>query len=285
MVEPNQISVIKEKGNLRLHGITSEHIVSLLEKKHWKDVFIPECKNGETWGVRDLLKIDAWVLRRTYSPLTTIGYEIKCTRNDFEQDQKWTSYLDLCHEFYFVCPAGLIRATDLPAQVGIIWASKDRLFTKHKAERQEPDREKLNRLLIYVMMARAKIMPNMYERDREDLDKLQKIRDVITRAKEREELAHFVRGHVQEMYQFLTKKGRDLTNREYQIKNFETQLARLGITWDSDKADWRDNERVRQEIALLKNTIDLPTLENIRITGTRMVQFVNDIKTLYKDTQ
>jgi hypothetical protein len=88
-----------------------------------KDVFITECKNGETWGARDLYKLDAWVLKRTYSPLTTIGYEIKVSRSDFENDQKWTNYIDLCHEFFFVCPGGLIRATDLPSSVGLIWVS------------------------------------------------------------------------------------------------------------------------------------------------------------------
>lgn len=61
-----QQSLVKEKGLLHLNGITSNQILSLLEAKHSKDVFVPECKNGETWGARDLLKIDAWVLRRSY---------------------------------------------------------------------------------------------------------------------------------------------------------------------------------------------------------------------------
>ena len=155
--------VVVEKGVMRLNGIDSGLIMSLLEKRHDRDVFVGECKNGETWGARDLLKLDAWVLKRSYSPLTTIGYEVKCSRSDFEQDQKWTKYLGLCHLFYFVCPAGLIRGTDLPESIGLIWASINKLHVKRKAERAVPDQEKLNRLLTYIVMARSVIVNNMNE--------------------------------------------------------------------------------------------------------------------------
>jgi len=69
--------------------VTSGDILKLLASKHAGDVLVDECKNGQSWG-RNLLKMDAWVLRRTWSPLTTIGYEIKVSRQDFEADQKWT---------------------------------------------------------------------------------------------------------------------------------------------------------------------------------------------------
>ena len=69
--------------NLQLNGIKADQVLTLLRNKHSKDVFVSECKNGETWGARDLLKMDAWVLLRSYSPLTTVGYEIKISRRDF----------------------------------------------------------------------------------------------------------------------------------------------------------------------------------------------------------
>jgi len=276
-----QKSLIKEKGILRLNGINANQILELLQNKHIKDVVIPECKNGETWGARDLLKLDAWVLRRSYSPLTTIGYEIKTSRADFEKDQKWTGYLDLCHEFYFVCPAGLIRATDLPSRVGILWASKgNRLYTKRKSERVEPDVKKLNRLLIYVVMARSKIVANMYMLDVEEKSRTQQIREAVEKANEQKELAYFIRGHIRKLYEELTKKEADLSYRERNVEDFERQLARLGITWDSERADWQDNQRVQQEIAGLKKVLDHWTLQKMRNTANQMIEFVNTVERL-----
>lgn len=273
-----QQSLIKEKGLLHLNGITSSQILALLESKHFKDVFVPECKNGETWGARDLLKIDAWVLRRTYSPLTIIGYEIKTSRQDFEQDQKWTSYLDLCHEFYFACPAGLIRATDLPSRVGIIWASKDKLHTKHKAQRVEPDWNKLNGLLIYILMSRCKIVANMLEINIEPpKDRLTSIKEWTARANERKELADFVKGHVHDIFTETQRKHFELKNREDTIKRFEERLAILGIKWDSQNDTWQDTMRIENEIDLLKKRIDDRTLGNMKALARELTDVANII--------
>jgi len=278
-----QQTLIKEKGLLHLNGITSSQILSLLESKHSKDVFVPECKNGETWGARDLLKLDAWVLRRSYSPLTIIGYEIKTSRQDFEDDQKWTKYLDLCHEFYFACPAGLIRATDLPSRVGIIWASKDKLHTKHKSEHIEPNREKLSRLLIYILMSRCKIVANMNEIYTEPpRDNLILLKEATEKARDRKELAYFVKGHIRELSETLQKKESDLRYRENYVKDFEQRLAKLGITWDSANSNWADNMRINQEIDKLKKTIDLRTLRKMSDNCKSLIEIVEGINKLYE---
>lgn len=275
-----QLSLIKEKGIARINGMDSDYISNLLATKHEDDVFVPECKNGETWGARDLLKLDAWVLRRTYSPLSIIGYEIKCSRSDFEQDQKWTSYLKLCHYFYFVCPAGLIRATDLPSTVGLLWVSTTgKLHTKHKAERQEPDKDSLNRLLIYVMMARSKIVANMYDRNRQpESSRTEHLKEAVERAKERKELAYFVKGHIREYIDSVNQKDRDLQSREVTIKRFEDKLATLGIIWDSQVNHWQDNLRVENEIDLLKKRIDRRTLEMLKNAGKQLVEVAEIIE-------
>jgi len=273
-----QKTLMTEKGLLHLN-VDAGKIMALLNVKHSKDVIIPECKNGETWGARDLLKMDAWVLRRSYSPLTTIGYEIKCSRKDFEQDQKWTGYLDLCHEFCFVCPAGLIRATDLPQRVGLIWASKDRLHTKRKAQRVEPDTEKLNRLLIYVVMARSQIVASMYELDRhEPKDHLQSLKEAIEKANERKELAYFINGHVRQIYNQTREVNLNLKWREDTVKRFEKQLAELGIVWDSKANHWQETMRIENEIRLLKNQISFRTLESMKRLANTLTGVVDEIE-------
>lgn len=287
-----QMSLIKEKGNMRFNGITSGEILSLLQTRHSKDVFVPECKNGETWGARDLLKIDAWALLRTYSPLTMVGYEIKTSRQDFEQDQKWTGYLDLCHIFYFVCPAGLIRAEDLPQRVGIIWVSKSgKLHTKRKPERVEPDAQKLNRLLVYVLMARSSINTGsirvtnskgdiLEDSSYGEKENLQLKKEIVERANDRKELAYFVKSHVRGMIEHSQKTDRELINREQNIKRFEDKLALLGITWDSENNNWQDTMQIDNEINLLKNCIDPWTLSGMKQTGKLMIETAEKIDKL-----
>jgi hypothetical protein len=271
----------KEKGLLHLSGISSADILSLLKVRHCKDVIVPECKNGETWGARDLLKLDAWVLCRSYSPLRTIGYEIKVSRQDFESDQKWTGYLDLCHEFYFVCPAGLIRATDLPQRAGIIWASKDRLFTKRKAQRIEPDTLKATRLLIYVVMSRSQIVANMFDRVEDpQLNKLQLMRKTVEEAESRKELAFFVKGHVRRIYDQITQIDRTIQSREASAERFKEALARLGIIWNPEDNSWTENMKVENEINTLKKTIDLNTVRTMRALSRALENTANTLEEL-----
>lgn len=132
---------------------TAGKIKSLLIDKHKEDIIVTECKMGSA-GSRIL---DAWVMKKTWSPKTTIGYEIKVYRGDFLQDDKWTDYLDTCHQFYFVCPWGLIQKEEIPQDVGLMWCSKNgsRLYTKRKSVHRKEDVD--NDLLFYILMNRVKI--------------------------------------------------------------------------------------------------------------------------------
>lgn len=272
--------VSKQKGNLTLVGISSDDILSLIKSKHERDVVVPECKNGETWGARDLLKMDAWILRRSYRPLTMIGYEIKVTRQDFETDQKWTGYLDLCHEFYFACPAGLIRATDLPQRVGIVWASKNRLFTKRKAERVEPDSAKLIDLLTYVVMARSRIVANMFERDITKPTRAQAIILDVQAAEERKELAHLVSGHVRKVYQQIRDMEVTLRDREAAVQNFRMALEKLGITWNPEGNYWAETRRVDEAIREMKKNIGADTIGDMRAVSQSLVKVADALEKL-----
>jgi hypothetical protein len=263
--------------------MTSGYIVGLLEKKHELDVFVPECKNGETWGVRDLLKLDAWVLRRTYSPLTIIGYEIKVSRSDFVQDQKWMDYLELCHAFYFVCPAGMIRATDLPSGVGIIWVSKSgTLHTKRKAVRHEFDPTKLLRLLVYVVMARSIITDNGHAVNRteasEPMDRVKAMEEFLVRAEENKQLAHLVRGHVRRAWENIGKREQEIDRKVQRVATFEERLTKLGITWDSNKTSWNDDRQIESEIDLLKSRISDEILREMEHLGRDMIETAEMIK-------
>lgn len=146
---------------MKKQSITADHIKELLAQKHSNDVFVSECKTGSSWDNSRITRIlDAWAFQRSYRPLTLIGYEVKVSRSDFLNDNKWPEYLKYCNELYFVCPYGLIDIAELPENVGLIVTTKNgnKLYTKRKAVYREIDKTELFPLLIYVLMSRSKIL-------------------------------------------------------------------------------------------------------------------------------
>lgn len=143
-------------------------VISLLEKKHEEDVFVPECKTGPSQASSHL-RLDAWVMKRSWSKPLVTGYEVKVSRSDFMRDDKWPGYMDYCNELYFVCPHGLIQPDELGEGVGLMWVTKTgtRLYTKKKAAHRDitiPDT-----LFRYILMSRAKITaPHFGGRPHED---------------------------------------------------------------------------------------------------------------------
>ena len=117
--------------------ITSTQIKKALAQYNPKDFFITECKTCSTYfpDPQGMLKFDGLGIRRSYTRPCITGYEIKVSRSDFERDPKWHLYLQYCNEFYFVCPAGLIKKEELPDDVGLIWYNPEnkKLLKKKKA--------------------------------------------------------------------------------------------------------------------------------------------------------
>lgn len=135
-------------------------IVSALATRHAQDVFVPQCKDGPSWGGQ-LGILDAWAMPRSWSPVRTIGYEVKVSKSDFRQDNKWPKYLACCHELYFVCPKGIIDPQEVAETCGLIYCSPSgHLLTKKKAPRREivlPES-----LMLYLLMCRSKIVDSTY---------------------------------------------------------------------------------------------------------------------------
>ncbi len=103
--------------------VTSTDIKKALAEYHSKDYFITECKTCSTYfpDPQGLLKFDGLAIRKSYTGPCITGYEIKVSRGDFLQDNKWHLYLQYCNEFYFVVPVGLIEKDELPDNVGLIY--------------------------------------------------------------------------------------------------------------------------------------------------------------------
>lgn len=105
--------------------VTSTDIKIALSNMHLgrSSYFITECKTCSTYfpDPQGLLKFDGLAITKSYTKPNIIGYEIKISRNDFLQDGKWHLYLQYCNEFYFVVPKGLVKKTELPDNVGLIY--------------------------------------------------------------------------------------------------------------------------------------------------------------------
>lgn len=138
--------------------LTAAVVLGLLQIRHSEDVCVSECKTGPTQGARNALRMDLWVMPRSWSKPWISAYEIKVTRSDFLSDDKWPGYLPYCNQFSFVCPWGLIDPAEMPDQVGLIYVSKnaERLITKRKPAIRQ-DVEIPEDLYRYVLMSRAKI--------------------------------------------------------------------------------------------------------------------------------
>lgn len=146
--------------------MTAQEIVAVLADKHAEDVFVPECKDGPT-QLMGHLRLDAWAMRKSWSNPTTYGYEVKVSRADFLRDDKWHAYLNLCSQFFFVCPHGLISAAELPPEAGLLWVSQtgSRLFVKKKAQHRG-DVQIPETLFRYVLMCRASIRREYNDNER-----------------------------------------------------------------------------------------------------------------------
>ena len=140
---------------------TEASVTHLLQTRHEKDVFVAGCALGSRQrGVKEL---DGWALLRSWSPVTTIGYEIKVSRSDWLRDQKVHLYQRAVHLMYVVAPKGIVQAAELSAGCGLLEVTSGggRLLTRVKPVRHEhPENEGL---LLYILMSRAQIVGDMWE--------------------------------------------------------------------------------------------------------------------------
>lgn len=100
--------------------MTSWDVKQALAKRHAKDMFFTEAKNGPTQTVQSHCKIDALAINISWTRFSIIGYEIKISRSDFLRDEKWRAYLPMCHQLYFVVTPGVCELSEVPDVCGLV---------------------------------------------------------------------------------------------------------------------------------------------------------------------
>lgn len=202
---------------------TSSTIIKALAAKHHKDVFVGECKDGPTWN-NNHLRLDAWVLCKSWSRPAVIGYEVKVSRADFRGDHKWPDYLPLCNEFYFVAPKGLIQSAELPDEAGLIeLLGTSRLCTRKKAPHREVAiPEKLYR---YILMCRAQIVASGENR----CDRLEYWREWLAERKECKDMGYQVSKSIRAHCAKVESENDRLRNLHMRYDDVRDLISKLGI--------------------------------------------------------
>lgn len=106
--------------------MTADDIVAMLN--HYYDgretLAFAELRIGTGYGKDAEQRIDYWVMEPIPSKrFRRIAYEIKVSRSDLRREladpRKRRRALLLSNEFYFICPAGLIRPDEVPPECGL----------------------------------------------------------------------------------------------------------------------------------------------------------------------
>lgn len=208
-------------------------ISNALKEKHERaeDIFAAQVKIGPA-GSKIM---DAVAIKKTWSPRTVIGYEIKVSRQDFLNDQKHPVYMDNCNIFYFVTPKDIIHEGELPVGAGHMIYNPDtnKLRTVKKAPyRKQPiNPDVLLHIMFWKMdryfgyRTRTEILDDY--KARKELNALGKEISFKIRDLERQ-IDDFDRSYYKERYEELQKEWKEKFGTNY--INFDSIPTNGGLS-------------------------------------------------------
>lgn len=244
--------------------ITADIMLAALASKHSQEVFVPECKDGPTQSVSNYLRLDAWVMNKSWSNPKMTGYEIKVSRSDFLNDNKWHQYLPLCNEFYFAAPKGLIQLAELPASVGLIeLLGKSRLVTRRKAVYREIEFPSL--LVTYVLMCRTEITGEYREHNQTEHWKR-----ILADKVERDQIGLLVAGAIKDHVAKVTHENSELKSKYHDYDTVRRCLSAMGIDSEEYFSTWN----IQQKIQAAKSIFPPELMEAI----SELVHRLNNVK-------
>lgn len=224
--------------------MNAKSLIAALERRHAGDIFVSECKNGPTHGAEHR-RMDAWALIKTWSPVTTIGYEVKVSRSDWLRDEKIADYLPLCHLLYIVAPKGVVNVEELPKNIGLLQPVGDgtRLVAKRKAARREVKLP--TDLFVYILMCRTKITRDMSDTS-DKQDRMDTLRKWVEGLAERRELSYLVNRKTCKVFEDQEKRQRELGAKCQRLEGIEHRIIELGFDPTKSVNDWDVKRRLEQ---------------------------------------
>ncbi len=229
--------------------MNAKDIIKLLAQKHARDLFVSECKNGSTWFTEGGLRLDAWVMKRSWASPLTIGYEVKVSRQDFLSDSKWHGYLDYCNEFYFVCPPELIQPNELPRSGPGTGHRKTRCLYKKKALYRNVTVNP--NIYVYILMCRTKVLPgSAYKGDIYKENHLDYWRAWLKEKTEKRDFGHLVgraiRDTIRNKIDKVERENNRLQHENEQLQDIKDFCTELGIT---SYSRWSARDTIREAAA------------------------------------
>lgn len=249
-------------------AVDSSVLIELLRARHSQDVFVTECKTGPTQTADKCPRLDAWAMNRSWANARVTGYEVKVSRSDFLRDAKWHQYLAYCNDFYFVCPQGILDVSEIPADAGLIEASKNnrRLLLRKKSPVRSI--EIPESIFRYILMSRASIKKESYfHKD------ARYWRDWLEERQRNKEVGHDVAQHLSKVAREIHWESETIKRESERIKSEFADVRRvleeLGIT----SSTWRVGHDVRDRIKLIQKIQGSDFMKTLRTIESSLDEF------------
>lgn len=228
--------------------MTSQEVVDAIKRRHEKDVFVTECKDGPTW-TQSHSRMDIWTMRRSWSSPLICGYEIKVSKSDFKNDRKWQNYLPLCNQFYFACPKGLISVDEIPPEAGLVYVSNGRVRDAKKPQHREVSIPES--LVVYLLMCRTRIVSPKYYEEPTKSDRINTWREWLEQRKNGREIGYSVSRAVREYVSKIEHENSRLKSEIDRISGLGEFLKSMGV----DHNTWRAEERIKSALDVVPSAL------------------------------
>ena len=131
----------EERIMLESKGMNATDVYNSLKRfNRWGNFLVPEYTYGS-------LRIDAIIINTDKKWIR--GYEIKVSKQDFKNDEKWELYSAFCSSLSIVCPWGLIEKSEVRKPYGLLWVGKNEEYSWQRRPKNFQKREALAWLLQY----------------------------------------------------------------------------------------------------------------------------------------
>ena len=249
--------------------MTSQQIVKAIEESHSKDVVVPECKDGPTWSTSHS-RMDVWVMKRSWSSPRITGYEIKVSKADFKNDNKWPAYLPLCNQLYFVCPKGLIEPSEIPGGVGLKYCLGSRLREIKKAEYREivPPES----LFLYLLMCRTRVVAPHHHDAPDKSKRLEEWRSWLAEKEEGRRLGYQVSRSLRDRVDRVESENRRLKT----LNDFYAEVKLLAEKYGLGKHTWRLEEKVQECSRMFPQSL----LDELRGSASHLKSLADEVEKL-----
>lgn len=226
--------------------VSADVLLKALAQRHKDDVFVPECKNGPT-QTGSHRRLDAWVMLKTWSPVTMIGYEIKVSRSDWRRDEKIADYMGLCNFLNIVAPKGVVPVEELPSGVGLLelagTGTGSRLITKRRAARREI--QVPASLLLYVLMCRTTIDAKGKDPEQRQRWRADSLRDWASGKEDRMKLHYSINQKIRDRFREAEDARQAAEQHASALQHIDDRIRELGFDPTQPIRAWEIEAKLR----------------------------------------